>query len=404
MVSNWQNKTYTPGDHVLQHEPPPATIPQSTSTQYGLQTPANTSVVENYACRDFVLYTRPGIKLIAPQQHAACRAELIFNVDVLNHNIQPSSKGNLSGLSALQMCLARTVPGRIPTFNELCKLLVSAGYDLKGRSLPAQALWAVLSSHGTINNAEYRLGVVNGGCTDPDSYDIYVYAKDSNPQSKIIWLYNDNVERVILGRANTWSAIAPDNVHNDPAPLSWAAVVKNPAPPVAPPTPMKAQPPQQVQGPAIDKSRLHPNYMNMSIRPKDPQLQRLSRAGTPQHLNNGRRQRGTPKPATEASGSYQCGECGNYYATQSQFSYVQFHPFSSFTLLTSVLIGITYAYIVRRCWYAYFATKDSYGKRTLIVTFQNTLGLRTSTAESARTRNTRERTIFADTTRFHIQR
>jgi hypothetical protein len=331
MVPRWHRGTYSGGNRLFPQSQS-GMMEDDPASLFGMPTPSNTSIAESNTCQDFLLKTRPGgIKLNALEQHKRWRDELIVNVEMYGHKLQDTPRGNPSGLYALQKGLARNTPWT-PTFNELHNLLVRAGFDLKGRSLPAQALWGVLVQYGARTNMQFRLGVVNGGCADPNSYDIYIYEEDTqqgDPQAKLIWLYNDNAENAILGApdrwsaTNHWSAIAPVNTNSPP---SWADVVAKPAPP-APPAPQRQPPPPpQVQDSPFDKSFLYPGrVMSMSIRPKptNPQPQDPKRGPTSRNPSGGRKP-GPKKHSTKLTNAVHkphiCEVCKNEYDTSSQLT------------------------------------------------------------------------------------
>jgi hypothetical protein len=329
MVPFWQDGTYSGGNRLFPQSQSGATQVDSMAL-FGMPTPSNTSIAEMNTCLDFILKTRPGIKLNALEQHRLCRDELILNVEINGHKLLDTPKGNFSGLYALQKGLARSTPWT-PTFNELCNLVVHAGFDLKGRSLPAQALWDVLGLYGARMNMKFRLGVVNGGCADANSYDIYIYENDTQQggsQAKIIWLYNDNAENAVISgpnrwsATNHWSAIALDNA-NRIAPPSWADVVAKPAPS----TPeQRPSPGPQVQVAPVDESLLYPGRaMSMSIRPKPtgPQPQDTKRGPTLRNPSGGRKpgqKKNSATTATTAHKSFTCETCGNECNTFSQLT------------------------------------------------------------------------------------
>lgn len=270
-----------------------------TQAQFDLPTPSNTSVAEGFSCGDFILGYRSGIRLLAGQKLSELRSELIFNVDVTHHKVQHTPKTSLSGLRALQIGLAQHSRQRPPQISELSALLVSAGYDLAGKSLPAHALWAILTLYGSRVNEQYRLGIVSGGCADADAYDIYGYEMDSYRQVsdvKTIWLYNDNAERIESWASNQWSAIAPDSVHNNSnAPQTWASVAALP------------------RSSTVDPSRLHPHY-TIPIRAKsqvpEPKPSTAARHA-PKTIGP---KRGTTRPVMEIKRTaHQCGTCHKFY-------------------------------------------------------------------------------------------
>jgi hypothetical protein len=318
MIPNWESETYSGGARLF---PRSERLPRAVEIDpalLGVPTPTNTSIVEANNCRDFIMKTRQGIKLNAGQQHEAYMSTLITNVELAGYKLQGTPKGNLSGLYALQKGIARHT-STTPTFEELSNLVFHAGFDLNGRSLPAQALWGVLELYGTQSNISYRLGVVTGGCADPDSYDIYIYENDEHQrgsQPRMIWLYNDNAENAISvgprrwSAMNHWSAIAPD-IDRNAAPRSWAAVAAKPAPP----SQHRPTTHHHIQPPTINTSLLHPGRaMNMTIRPKptDPQPEETKRSTNPRNGPSGKKsQRRTPaKPTGNTDDSYDCATCG----------------------------------------------------------------------------------------------
>jgi hypothetical protein len=240
MVPGWQNRTYTIGDRTG-HDPMqfPA-IPQIYPPSANLPTPAPTTISNNYDCSDFVRHEREGIRLSAKQIHSHLRFDLISKILTEGYGKQDVVSDHLSGLRALQASLAHAHNGQGPSLQQL---LVIAGHNIKGQSQSADALWAILRRYGSRTNTNYRLGVLNGGCSGPDTYEILVF-EHADAAAVTIWIFTEDINAISPDHIHCWSAITRPNVENSYKPQSYASVAAS----------------------VVDPSLLHANY-SIPLRP-----------------------------------------------------------------------------------------------------------------------------------------
>ncbi|KAF2403373.1 hypothetical protein EJ06DRAFT_274742 [Trichodelitschia bisporula] len=318
VIPVWQGQ-HTGGQRLHQPQTPPPLgygsplfVPSFLATM-----PSGQSASMKDDCSDFVHRGPRWITLnVAPVQQR-WKSELIYKVEVDRYIVQTSLPRD--ALTALHVSLSavRRSMGLVPPLKPVIANLF-ARYKVD-EYLCAAALFQVLEAYGSVNGGVYALGIVNGGCPDPNHYDIRVqHAEAADPRRVVtVWLFNDNAERVYPGALNQWFAIAPDNV-NAAAP-SYAQAASLPS------RGQIASLPSGVINPALlqEHQSPRPPPVAISMRSTQPMQSAPVPAPVPAERRPANMRRSiskntsAPSMSRSSTSTWPCGRCGRQCTSQS---------------------------------------------------------------------------------------